>query len=62
MKKVRSQLNFSLISKKRFVKALVKKLEANGTEICDQKFHKGKSFTNLSNILNPTNLPCLTNK
>ena len=45
-------------------------------EICDQakideikiffeevfKCHKGKSFTNLSNILNSLDLPCLTNE
>ena len=63
--------------KKLSVKALVRKLEANGKEICDQakindeikiffeeefKCHKGKSFINLSNILNSTDLPCLTNE
>ena len=78
MKKVKSQLVFFLISKKnRSVKELVKKLEVNGKEICDQakindeikiffekafKYHKGKSFTNLSNILNSIDLPCLTNE
>ena len=56
---------------------MVRKLEVNGKEICDQKktndeikiffekafkCHKGKSFTNLSNILNSIDLPCLTNK
>ena len=54
-----------------------RKLEVNGKEICDQakindeikiffeeafKFLKGKSFTNLSNILYSTDLPCLTNE
>ena len=62
--------------KKRSVKALVRKLEVNLKEICDQakideikiffeevfKCHKGKSFTNLSNILNSLDLPCLTNE
>ena len=79
MKKVKSQLSFFLISKKkRSVKALIRKLEVNGKEICDQtkindeikiffdeegfKCHKGKSFTNLSNILNSMDLPCLTNE
>ena len=56
---------------------MVRKLEVNGKEICDQakindeikiffekafKYHKGKSFTNLSNILNSIDLPCLTNE
>ena len=56
---------------------MVRKLEVNGKEICDQKktndeikiffeeafkCHKGKSFTNLSNILNSIDLPCLTNE
>ena len=56
---------------------MVRKLEVNGKEICDQakiyedikiffeqafKFHKSKSFTNLSNILNSIDLPSLTNK
>ena len=75
MKKVKSQLSFSLISKKKgSVKALVKKLEVNGKEICDQakindeiktffeeafKCHKDKSFTNLSNILNSIVLDCM---
>ena len=55
---------------------MVKKLEVNGKEICDQakindeikiffekafKYCKGKSFTNLSNIMNSIDLPCLTN-
>ena len=77
-KNVKSQINFFLISKKkRFVKALETKLEVNGKEICDQakitdkikiffaaafKCHKGKSLTNLFNILNSIDLPCLTNK
>ena len=77
-KNVKSQINFFLISKKkRFVKALERKLEVNGKEICDQakitdkikiffaaafKCHKGKSLTNLFNILNSIDLPCLTNK
>ena len=54
---------------------MVKKLEVNGIEICDQakrndeikiffakafKYHKGKLFTNLSNVLNSIDLPCLT--
>ena len=54
---------------------MVRKLEVNREEICDQakineetkiffeeafKYHKGKSFTNLSNILDSTDLPCLT--
>ena len=79
MKKVKSQLNFSFISKekKRSLKALLGKEKVNGKEICDQvkinyeikiffenvfKCHKGKSITNLSNILNSIDLPCLTNK
>ena len=56
---------------------MVKKLEVSGKEICDQakinyeikiffekafKYQKGKSFTNLSNILNSIDLPCLTNE
>ena len=56
---------------------MVRKLEVNGKEICGQakinedikiffeqafKFHKSKSFTNLSNILNSIDLPSLTNK
>ena len=56
---------------------MVRKLEVNGKEICDQakindeikilfeeifKCQKGKSFTNLSNILSTTDLPCLTNE
>ena len=54
---------------------MVRKLELNGKEICDQakikikiffeeafKCHNGKSFTNLSNILNSIDLPCLTNE
>ena len=51
---------------------MVRKLEVNGKEICDQakindeiksffkqvfKCHIGKLFTNLSNILNSTDLP-----
>ena len=36
MKKVKSQLSFILISRKRTVKALVRKLEVNGKGICDQ--------------------------
>ena len=67
----------NLEKKKRSVKALVRKLEVNGKEICDQakindeikiffeeafKCHNGKSFTNLSNILNSIDLPCLTNE
>ena len=59
------------------VKAFVRKLKVNGEEICDQakinddiknfieevfKYHKRKSFINLSNILNTTELPCLTNE
>ena len=77
MKKVRSQLSFSLILKKRSVKALVRKPEVNGKESYDQakindeiksffelafKCHKGKSFTNLSNILTSLDLPSLTNE
>ena len=63
-------------NKKRSVKALVRKLEVNLKEICDQakideikiffeevfKCHKGKSFTNLSYILNSLDVPCLTNE
>ena len=60
--------------KKRSVKALARKLEVSGKEICDQakindeikiffeqtfKYHKCESFTNLSNILNSI-LPSLT--
>ena len=55
---------------------MVRKLEVNGKEICDQakisheinffedafKCHKATSFTNLSNILNSIDLPCVTNK
>ena len=36
MKKVKSQLSFILISRKRTVKALVRTLEVNGKGICDQ--------------------------
>ena len=36
MKKVKIQLSFILISRKRTVKALVRKLEVNGKGICDQ--------------------------
>ena len=36
IKKVKGQLTFSLITKQRYVKALVRKLEVNGKEICDQ--------------------------
>ena len=36
MKMVKSQLNFFLTQKKRSVKVLVRKLEVNGKEICDQ--------------------------
>ena len=54
---------------------MVRKLQVNGKEVCDQaklndeikiffgeacKYHKGKSFTNLFNILNSIDLPCLT--
>ena len=54
-----------------------KKLAVNGKEICDQakinneikilleevfKCHKGKSYTNPSNILSSIDLPCLTNE
>ena len=63
-------------NKRRSVKALVRKLEVNLKEICDQakideikiffeevfKCHKGKSFTNLSYILNSLDVPCLTNE
>ena len=78
IKKVKSQLNYLLISKKKqSIKTLVRKLEVNGKEICHQakindeikilfeeifKCQKGKSFTNLSNILNTIDLPCLTNE
>ena len=56
---------------------MVRRLETNGKEICDQpkikdgikiffkevfKYHKDKSFTSLSNILNSVDLPCLTNE
>ena len=56
---------------------MVIKLELNGKEICAQakinaetkiffeelfKCHKDKSSTNLFNILNSIDLPCLTNK
>ena len=51
----------------------VRKLKVNGKEICDQakindeikkvfKSHKRKSVIDLSNILNTTELPCLTNE
>ena len=65
---------FLNLEKKGSVKALVKKLEVNGKEICDQakindeiktffeeafKCHKDKSFTNLSNILNSIVLDCM---
>ena len=68
---------FLNLDKKQSVKALVRKLEVNEKEIYDQakinygikvffgegfKFHKGKSFTNLSTILNSIDLPCLTNE
>ena len=33
---MKGQLTFSLITKQRYVKALVRKLEVNGKEICDQ--------------------------
>ena len=36
MKIVKSQLNFFLTQKKISVKVLVRKIEANGKEICDQ--------------------------
>ena len=52
---------------------VVRKLKVNGKEICDQaklndeikkgfKSHKRKSVIDLSNILNTTELPCLTNE
>ena len=55
---------------------MVRRLETNGKEICDQTKmkdgikiffkeifkYKGKSFTSLSNILNSVDLPCLTNE
>ena len=56
---------------------MVRKLEVNGKEICDQakindeikiffeeafECHNGKLFKNLSNILNSVDLPCLTNE
>ena len=56
---------------------MLRKLEVKGKEIFDQtkiddeikiffeeafKFHKGKSLTNLSNILNSMDLPYLTNE
>ena len=56
---------------------MVRKLETNGKGIYDQakindeikifldkafKYHKGKSFTNLFNILNSIDLPCLNNE
>ena len=65
---------FLYFEKKRSVKALVRKLEVSGKEICDQakindeikiffeqtfKYHKCESFTNLSDILNSI-LPSLT--
>ena len=68
---MKSHLNISLILKEN------NPLEVNEKEIDDQakikdevkiffeqlfKFHKGKSFTNLSNILNSIDLSCLTNK
>ena len=68
---------FLSLEKKRSVKALVRKLEVKGKEICDQaktndeikiffeeafKCHNGKSFVNLSNILNFIDVPCLTNE
>ena len=73
----KSTKSFLNLEKKRFAKALVRKIEVNGKEIFDQakindeiklffeeafKCHKDKSFTNLSNILNSIDLPCLTNK
>ena len=74
----KSQLSFFLITKrKRPTKASVRKLEVNGKDICNQakindeikifyeeafKCHNGKSFTNLSKILNSIDLLCLTNK
>ena len=66
---------FLNLERKRSLKVLIGKLEVNGKEICDQakinseiisffeeafKYHMGKSFTNLSNILNATDLPFLT--
>ena len=56
---------------------MVRKLEVNGKEVCNQakindeikifleevfKCYKCKSFTNLSSIVNPTDLPCLANE
>ena len=79
MKKAKSQINVSLISKENDPLKLGKKnkLAVNGKEICDQakinneikilleevfKCHKGKSYTNPSNILSSIDLPCLTNE
>ena len=59
------------------MKTLIRKLEVNGKQICDQakindkikiffekaiNCHKVKSLTNYSNILNSIDLPCLTNE
>ena len=56
---------------------LISRLEVNRKEICDQakindeirifflkafKWHKSKSLTHLSNILNSLDLPCLINE
>ena len=64
-------------SKKRSVKALVRKLDVNGKESCHQakindkiktflgevfKFRKARPSTDCSNILSFINRPCLTNE
>ena len=61
----------------RSANVLVRKLEVNRKETCEKtkindeikiffeeafECHKGKSFTNLSYILNSVDLPCLTNE
>ena len=67
---------FLNLKKKWSVKVLVRRLETNGKEICDQAKmkdgikiffkevfkYKGKSFTSISNILNSVDLSCLTNE
>ena len=58
MKNVKSQITFFLISKKK--KRFADEIKVFFEEAL--KCHNGKSFTNVSNILNFVDLPCLTNE
>ena len=58
MKNVKSQITFFWISKKK--KRSVDEIKVFFEETF--KCHNGKSFTNLSNILNSVDLPLLTNE